>query len=434
MTNRRNATLWLGALLAALLCVAAAVLVQPALAQANDESENETQALLEYEQNTIDIVDRYSNSVVSILVEVAGQRVDPFEGIPEGQIPPFFYRFFGPQQEFETPPQQGSGSGFVVDDEGRIVTNFHVVRQALEDGSTDLLEGASVNVVFPDQDGRELPARVVGGNALFDLALLELENPEDLPDDINPIPIGDSDTLRVGQKTIAIGNPFGFQSTVTTGIVSALGRDLQIAESLIPLVQTDAAINPGNSGGPLLNSQGELIGINTAIFPSVSATGQRGFLGIGFAVPSNILAQNLDRLIGGGIDDLDTRPRLGVSIIDVRDYPQAVRNQLNIPNRGIAITTVEPGSAADEAGLQGSQFTIQFRNAQVPAPGDIITAVDGEEVTSIGQLQQYIYSQREGDIVELTILRGSQEMTVDVELRAVSVPEQDEGQDGSQDD
>src|SRR5690625_4968284 len=426
MTNRRNATLWLGALLAALLCVAAAVLVQPALAQANDESENETQALLEYEQNTIDIVDRYSNSVVSILVEVAGQRVDPFEEIPEGQIPPLFYGFFGHQQEFEAPPQQGSGSGFVVADEGRIVTNFHVVRQALEDGSTDLLEGASVNVVFPDQDGRELPARVLGGNALFDLALLELENPEDLPDDINPIPIGDSDAIRVGQKTIAIGNPFGFQSTVTTGIVSALGRDLQIAESLIPLIQTDAAINPGNSGGALLNSQGELIGINTAIFPSVSATGQRGFLGIGFAVPSNILEQNLDRLMSGGIDDLDTRPRLGVGILDVRDYPQAVRNQLNLPSTGIAITTVEEGSAADEAGLRGSEFSIQFQNAQIPAPGDIIIAADGQDITSIGQLQQYIYSQSEGDVVELTIVRNGQEMTVDVELRAVTGAEQEE--------
>lgn len=394
---------------------------------ARDAGDREgSEGLLESERNTIDIIERFGESVVSINVEVQGRRVDPFEGVPDEQIPPFF-RQFTPQQQ---PPQQGSGSGFVVDEDGRIITNFHVVAAALEEGSTELRQGANLTVVFPTRQNEELSAQVVGGNALYDLALLELEDPEDLPDEVNPIPIGNSEQVRVGQKTIAIGNPFGFESSVTTGIVSALGRNLPLTDAVIPLIQTDAAINPGNSGGPLLSSKGELIGINTAIFPSVSATGERGFLGIGFAVPSNLLRDNLEQLAAGGIEDISTRPRLGIGIRDVRDYPEAIRERLNLPDTGVAVIAVEPGSAAEEAGLQGSDFTMQFGGQQIPAPGDIIVAADGEPVNTLGQLQSLIFSKSAGDVVELTVLRNGRETNVEVELSVV--PSQEDGEQQEQ--
>lgn len=401
--------------------------------QERSEESADQEALLQWEQNTVDIVKRFEESVVSVNVEIRGQRVDPLQGIPEEQIPPFFREFMPPQQQQrQQPPQQGSGSGFVVNEEGRIITNFHVIRSAIEEGSTELRDGARITVVFPTRQNEELSVRVVGGNALYDLALLELEDAEDLPDVVNPIPIGDSEKIQVGQKTIAIGNPFGFESTVTTGIVSALGRNLPLTDAFIPLIQTDAAINPGNSGGPLLDSRGELIGINTAIFPSVSATGQRGFLGIGFAVPSNLLLNNLEQLASGGIEDISTRPRLGIGIANVRDYPEAVRQRLDLPETGVAVTAVEPGSAAEQAGLQGSQFDIMINGQEIPAPGDVIIAADGEEISTLGQLQSLVFSKSAGDVVELRIIRDGNEMTIPVELQVV--PSGNESQDDREPD
>jgi serine protease Do len=419
MTQRQPLLAWLAAVL---LVLAAAFALDRAVpvAQAQDgratqERDTSGEGLLESELNTIDIVERFGDSVVSVNVEISGRRVDPFEGVPEEQVPPFF-RQIPPQQ---IPPQQGSGSGFVIDADGRLITNFHVVRSVLEEGTTELRQGARLTVTFPTSLTEEVPARVVGANALYDLALLELEDPDDLPDEVNPIPIGDSEAIRVGQKTIAIGNPFGFESTVTTGIVSALGRNLPLTDVVIPLIQTDAAINPGNSGGPLLNSRGELIGINTAIFPSVSATGQRGFLGIGFAVPSNLLQQNLEQLAAGGIEDISTRPRLGIRIENVSAFPEAVRERLDLPDNGVAVLAVEPGSAAEEAGLQGSQFQIQLNGQAIPAPGDVIVAVNGEPINDIAQLQSQVFARGAGDVIELRIVRDGREMTVPVELKVV---------------
>jgi serine protease Do len=428
MSSRQPLLAWLATVV---LVLAAAFIVDigpGAVAQnaAQQQAPADPEGLLASEQNTIDVVERFGSSVVSVNVEISGQRVDPFEGVPEEQIPPFF-REFMPEQQLQQPPQQGSGSGFVVNEEGRIITNFHVVRAALAEGSTDLREGAVLTVVFPTRENEEAAARVVGANALYDLALLELVNPEELPEEVVPIPIGDSESLRVGQKTIAIGNPFGFESTVTTGIVSALGRNLPLTEAVIPLIQTDAAINPGNSGGPLLNSSGELIGINTAIFPSVSATGQAGFLGIGFAVPSNLLRDNLERLAAGGIEDISTRPRLGVAIGDVRNYPVAIRQRLNLPDSGVAVTAVEPGSAAEEAGLRGPEFSVQVNGQQIPVPTDIIIAADGEPIETLGELQALVFAKDEGDVVELTVLRNGDEIIVPVELRVVPQQEQQDG-------
>lgn len=389
---------------------------------------DEASALLEYERNTIDVIETYGSSVVAIAVEVQGEQQNPGDFLR--QVPEQFREFFNLPEDFDpedpenmpdmpTPPRQGSGSGFVVNGEGQIVTNYHVVRAALEERSVEMLEGATITVIFPGNDA-EVPVRVVGANALYDIALLELEDSTDLPDSLLPIPVSDSEGVRVGQKTIAIGNPFGFESTVTVGIVSGVGRNLPgVGEINVPLLQTDAAINPGNSGGPLLNSRGELIGINTAIIPQVGFGGQRGNLGIGFAVPSNILAANLAELQAGTFSDIDSRPRLGVIIREVDAYPDQVRSNLNLPDSGVAIIEVQPGSAAEAAGLQGADFEVTANGQTIPAGGDVIVAVNGQDITSASEIQDIVFGSQRGDTLDVTILRDGQEQTIPVTLEVV---------------
>lgn len=405
--------------------------------QAQETSAIPEEGFLQYEQNTIEIFERYSPSVVAINVEVEGQQVLP-EGLEDflDEVPEQFRRFVQPPQQQQLPPQQGSGSGFVVTDNGRIVTNYHVIQGALEENDVELLDGARITVTFPTSQ-EEYPVRVVGANETFDLALLELVDPDNVPQEVReivPIPIADSDEVVVGQKTIAIGNPFGFATTVTQGIVSGLSRSLpgvgEGAGGLVPLIQTDAPINPGNSGGPLLNSRGELIGINTAIIPSIGFGGQRGNLGIGFAVPANILADNLATLEEGGLVNIANRARLGVSIAEIGAYPQNIRDSLNLPEEGVVILEVAPGSAAEGAGLQGGTFEIMVEGQPVPAGGDVILSVDGTEVESASQLQNLIFSREEGDTVELRIFRGGEERTVEVTL--APVPQGDEGDEGDE--
>ena len=411
----RAGILALALILTAALTVLAA-LAPGGLALAQDAAEVERDELLPSERNTIAIVEEFGPSVVAVNVTVEGRVTNPLENVPEEQIPPFLREFI-PQFEQQQGPQMGSGSGFVVDDEGHIVTNYHVVQRALSEESTEFLDGAEITVTFPENGTH--PARVLGANALYDLALLELENPDDLPADISPIPLAEGTPL-VGQKTIAIGNPFGFESTVTSGIVSAVGRNLPgIGEVNIPLVQTDAAVNPGNSGGPLLSSEGRLIGVNTAIIPNIGATGQRGSLGIGFAVPSGILAGTIDDLTEGGFVSIETRPRLGLSFRDVRAYPEGVRERLDLPDQGAGVLQVEPGGAADEAGIQGSEFGIEVNGQTLAVPGDVITHVNGEEIVAAEDLQSRIFALGEGDTVTLTILRNGEEMEVEVELAVV---------------
>jgi len=187
----------------------------------------------------------------------------------------------------------------------------------------------------------------------------------------------------------------------------------------VSLVQTDAAINPGNSGGPLLDSGGRLIGVNTAIIPNVGATGQRGSLGIGFAVPSPILAQTLDELREGGFVSVETRPRLGVTVQDVGAYPRQVRDRLSLPENGVAVIDVAPGSAADEAGLRPSGMSLDVGGRTLPVPEDVITAIDGEPVTAARDLQRAVFAKDSGDTVTLTVLRDGEEITVDVTLSVV---------------
>lgn len=404
------------------------------------DAAGEAAALTEYEENTISVVEQYGPSVVSINVTAQAQAGDSGVAVPEGleeyldQLPPQFREFFEQQQgqQGQLPPQQGSGSGFVIDEAGRMVTNFHVVQAALQENTVEFTEGSSVTVTFPGSED-EFPVSVVGANALYDLALLELENPDDLPENANPIPIANSDEVQVGQKTIAIGNPFGLDSTVSAGIVSAISRYApSIGRVEVPYVQTDAAINPGNSGGPLLNSSGELIGINTQILAGGGGVGgQVGNIGIGFAVPSNLLQDSLAELEEGGFVSLQSRARLGIQIGDVAAYPEAVRNNLNLPEEGVVVQSVEEGSAAEAAGLRGAQFDVNFQGTPIPAGGDVITAVNGEPVTTTGELQNAVLSQGEGDTVTLTIVRDGQEQEVEVELAVVPENTQGTEQEGN---
>ena len=379
---------------------------------------DEAGATLEDERNTVEVVQTFGPSVVAINVSVRGIQVDPFQNMP-----PEFRFFFGDRLPFGTPQEefrQGSGSGFIIEP-GQIVTNFHVVSEALADNSTDLLEGAVIEVDFPGDEAQGLPARVLGVNPSYDLALLELEDGAAVPAGVVPIPMADSATIEVGQKVIAIGNPFGLQSTVTTGIVSALGRDVpSIGRISVPMIQTDAAINPGNSGGPLLNSRGELIGVNTAIVPGLGANGQRGFLGIGFAVPSNFLSDSLADLQEGGFFDVfSTRPRIGIQIRALEGYPESVRDSLNLPERGVMVVAVETDGPGDRAGLRGAEFTVSADGLELPAGGDVIVAFEGEPIEDANELQQLVFAREDGDTVDLTIWRDGQKQMLAVTLEVV---------------
>ncbi|MFA5552660.1 MAG: trypsin-like peptidase domain-containing protein, partial [Trueperaceae bacterium] len=236
-----------------LLGLASAVFLFPGdvVAQQSTPTAVPTEPRLEDERNTVQIVADRGPSVVAINVEVRGNRVNPFEELerlfPNFLPPQFREQYLGPQV------QQSSGSGFVVAPD-ELVTNYHVIEGALDGASLELREGASIKVVFAGSS-EEFDVRVVGANPDFDLALLELVDGNAIPASAVPLEIADSSTAQVGQKVVAIGNPFGLQSSVSQGIISAIGRELpSIGQIEIPMIQTDAAINPGNSGGPLLDS------------------------------------------------------------------------------------------------------------------------------------------------------------------------------------
>ena len=282
---------------------------------------------------------------------------------------------------------RGTGSGFVWDDAGHVITNFHVIENASE---------ALVKLA----DGREFKASLVGVSKAHDLAVLRIKIPNRRP---APVPIGTSHDLRVGQKVYAIGNPFGLDWTLTTGIVSALDRSLgeENGASIEHLIQTDAAINPGNSGGPLLDSTGRLIGVNTAIYsPSGSSAG------IGFAVPVDTVNRVVPQLIKSG---RYTSPALGVEIDE--DLNRRLTKLLNVS--GVVVLRVAPGSSAAKAGLTGINIS---RSGEV-VPGDIITAIDGKPVDSVGKLLSRLDDYRVGDTVRVTVLRKGKSTELKVTLQ-----------------
>ena len=286
-------------------------------------------------------------------------------------------------------PAKDQGSGFIINGDGRILTNSHVVANEHQ-----------LEVTLSDQT--KYKATLLSRDESNDLALLQIVPRKKLP----WLRLGDSDGLQVGQKVLAIGNPFGLDGTLTTGVVSALNRPIrgENDQRLEGLIQTDAAINMGNSGGPLLDSAGDVIGINTAILGP-----NGGNIGIGFAMPINRAKLMLDDLQAGR-----KRPRLGVSVVPVAgDYADA----LNLPTQGgLLITEVERGSAADRAGLRGGTRLEQIGNAQLPVGGDLIMAIDSQPFTRDDAISRALARKHAGDSLELTIFRSGRTTIVRVTL------------------
>ena len=281
----------------------------------------------------------------------------------------------------------GTGSGFIWDDQGHIITNLHVVKGASE---------ATVRLA----DGRDYKAALVGASPAHDIAVLKIGIGFQQP---VPVPIGTSHDLKVGQKVFAIGNPFGLDWTLTTGIVSALDRSLPGGDgrTIDNLIQTDAAINPGNSGGPLLDSAGRLIGINTAIYSPSGASA-----GIGFAVPVDTVNRVVPQIISRG---KYIRPAMGITV------DSKLNNRLTqyLKVNGVVILNISPGSAADEAGLRGATLTPE---GNIIA-NDIIVALDGKPIDSVDKLLNRIDSYKVGDTIKITVLRNNEKIDVPITLQ-----------------
>jgi S1-C subfamily serine protease len=293
----------------------------------------------------------------------------------------FFFRVF---------PAEGTGSGFVIKPTGEILTNNHVVS-----GSAEL------TVTLADK--KVYKAKTLVTDPRNDLALIRIDAGRKLPS----LPLGNSDTLVVGQKVLAIGNPFRFEGTLTTGVVSSLGRTIDTEESrrLEGMIQTDAAINPGNSGGPLLDSHGNVIGINTAIY------GQQGSIGIGFAMPINRAKAMLDEFQQHGNI---SRPALGIKTVYVAGD---LAGMLDLPPQGgLLIQNVERGSAAEAAGLRGPSRVVVVGGFQLGIGGDLILAADGQTIEDNNTLPTLLNHKRGGDVLELTIYRNGQTQKVRVKL------------------
>ncbi|GGO24347.1 S1C family serine protease [Deinococcus humi] len=310
-------------------------------------------------------------------------------------------------------PQTGTGSGFFVDSRGDIITNNHVV------------DGASEITIRVHGDKTEYKAKVIARAPDFDLALIR---PEGLPKKlIQPIPLGDSSKLDVGLKAVAMGAPFGLDFSVSEGIISSLERTAPVGMQGIKqsLIQTDAAINPGNSGGPLLNSSGEVIGVNTQIL--TGGAGQSA--GVGFAIPVNTVKKLLPQLQAGQ-GGVVQPPRMGIKFTDVSGLTDAQRQAAGLPKSGALVQEVVPGSPAANAKLQaGSNDSIKLTNpatgqtTTVSTDGDLITAVDGQPITDDNSLQSAILGKSLGDSVRLTVKRGGQTREVTVNLSDVTFPE-----------
>jgi S1-C subfamily serine protease len=318
------------------------------------------------EQNNITVYRKNISAVVNIT-----SRVMTFD---------FFYGLV---------PQEGQGSGFVIDKEGHVLTNYHVIADARD-------------VWVTLHNRKKYRATIVGTDRAHDLAVVQIKAPE-----LEPMTLGDSTHLQVGQKVYAIGNPFGLSGTLTRGIVSSI-RQVQEPDGMVieEAIQTDAAINPGNSGGPLLNWHGEVIGINTMIASNVGQSA-----GIGFAIPINTAKAVLNDLVTLG---RVRRPALGVRTIPVD--PELANEMGLAANNGLLIVQTVPGGAADRAGLRGGSDRAYLGNTPIMVGGDLIVAIDGEKVESQQDLAQVMNKHRAADKVVVTIYRGKKKMDVNVVL------------------
>jgi S1-C subfamily serine protease len=286
-------------------------------------------------------------------------------------------------------PQEGQGSGFIIDHDGHVLTNYHVVADARQ-----------VEITLHNR--KKYRATIVGTDRSHDLAIVQIKAP-----DLNPMVLGDSKNLQVGQKVYAIGNPFGLAGTLTSGIVSSI-RSVQEPNgiNIDEAIQTDAAINPGNSGGPLLNSHGEVIGINTMIASNV---GQNA--GIGFAIPINTAKAVLNDLLTLG---RVRRPVLGVFTIAIGPD---IADQLGLPaDYGLLVQRVLPGGAAERAGLRAGTERAYLGNTPIMVGGDLIVAIDGQDVQDQQQLAQVMNNHRAGDTVKVTIYRGKRRIDLNLTL------------------
>ncbi|MDR1653120.1 MAG: Do family serine endopeptidase [Prevotellaceae bacterium] len=324
--------------------------------------------------------ERTIHAVVHVKVKVPSRGMQGMGGMDD-----FFDQFFfGPfggggrqQQQMEQPLQEGSGSGVIISADGYIVTNNHVIENAKE-----------IEVTLNDK--RTFKAKLVGSDPTTDIALIKIEE-KNLP----TIPFGNSDSLKVGEWVLAVGNPFNLTSTVTAGIVSAKARNIDILKTQMKIesfIQTDAAINPGNSGGALVNTDGQLIGINTAI---ASATGS--YAGYGFAVPSGIVQKVVTDIKEHGKVQ---RAVLGVALGDITNQLAKEKNLKTM--EGAYVNDIVKGSAAEKAGIE---------------KGDIITAIDGVKISSSAQLQELVGRRRPGDKVKINVLRGDKTLTLSAELK-----------------
>ena len=331
------------------------------------------------EQNNVDIYK--SNRLATVNVKSTVMERD------------FFYVY----------PKTGLGSGFIINDSGEIVTNYHVIN-----GSRDITVTLSGGT-----DHKEYKAKVLGFRRRDDLALLKIDAGRKLP----YVRLGDSENLEVGQKVLAIGNPFGFEGTLTTGIVSSLGRSLPNENGVMMdgLIQTDAAINPGNSGGPLLDSKGSVIGINTMILGSQVGNGESGSIGIGFAMPIVRAKSMLEEYRTTG---QISRPVLGVT----ETYPVSgdLAEALELPaSGGLLIQAIEDGSPAARAGLKGPDRAVRvgvFGQVRIGIGGDLITAIDGKTVETRDALTRAVEGKKAGDKIELKVYNNGHTRAVNIAL------------------
>lgn len=331
--------------------------------------------------NNINFVAEVVQKVGPAVVRINASRTVETE-VPEAFNDPFFRRFFGDQIP-DLPDEQirqGTGSGFIISEDGKIITNAHVVEGANE---------VSVHL----KDGRVLQGKVLGADPLTDLAVIKIEA-ENLP----VVNLGNSNDLVIGEWAIAIGNPLGLDNTVTTGIISATERSssqIGVGDKRLDFIQTDAAINPGNSGGPLLNVKGEVIGINTAIIQNAQ--------GLGFAIPINRAAEIAEQLIINGKVE---HPYLGISMITLNDQTKqqlAQQSQFNLNGQeeGVLIVKVAPNSPADKAGLKA---------------GDVIVNIEGQKVTDASTIQKAVEQKTVGSNLNLQLRRNQSDLDIPVQV------------------
>jgi S1-C subfamily serine protease len=300
------------------------------------------------------------------------------------------YNFF-----FGAVPSEGAGSGFLIDTQGHVLTNFHVVQGAQQ-----------IEVILGDANKSRFAAKFVGGDVRNDVALIKIDARGRA---LKPLTLSNSSGLQVGQRVLAIGNPFGFQSTLTTGIISALGRTVQTGDNTLidEAIQTDAAINRGNSGGPLLNSRGEVIGVNTAIYTPTGTTA-----GIGFAIPINTARRIAEDLIREGrvrraVLGIEGAVALWSNLSDALDLPVS---------SGLLIQRVTPDGPADRVGMRGGNRRIVVGMQYMLIGGDVIVAFNGEKIASLFDLNVQLNRKKPGDTVTLTVYRGREKIEIKVTL------------------